>query len=364
MIAKNLHNVVPLHKDVNQWYERRKTYHGGCFVPTLPTGYIAPTWLTVGESDVPEMAVTVTLPDELMSIRMTGVLDPFGDTSLTGGNHRLVISYDSVSKVWNILFDGEHLGKEESSASRTGLTETEARADSRTMYGQYGAYLIRGNLYCPTSSLTFTLYNQAGESAGTLSQTVVFDPLPDRHRTSRRYATLFMGGIDMQNAVEGVYYAQVVIGGQTYTTEPWRWKDDMENFIKVRYRRSRPILTLTNYITYTDNGESEYAELYLPGRLMKPPYNFEVEMDNRDGYNFVKKQVSYISDQVTVLCSAYFAEALRMLWHCNEREYEVDGEMVAVDYMESPEPNWIDRHLCEVNVVFRSDTVIQTNGEP
>jgi hypothetical protein len=246
----------------------------------------------------------------------------------------------------------------------TMLSEEEMRAGRRSLYGGSEEYIITGNLYAPKTTIVVSLYDSEDNSVGNVSQSVVFDPIPDRHRTVKRYATIHLGDIDMQNIGEGVYYGRVTVGGQSYVTEPWRWKDDMSGFVRVRYRRSRPILTATNYVTYTDNGEASYAELYLPGIFMKPPYNFEVEMDNRDGYNFVKKQVSYISAQVTVLCSGYFAEALRMLWHCDEREYEVDGTMTEVDFMESPEPNWVDRHLCEVSVVFRSGTVIQTNGEP
>ena len=333
-------------------------------MPTMPTGYISPMWLTVGETDVPQMSVNVTLPNELRSIVLSGVLNPYSDTMLTGSGHQLIIHPSDTNRQprWNIILDGETLTL--TSGGSADMSEAELRADRRTMYGTSGEYFIGGNLYAPTQTLTLALFNREGISVGSVSQSVVFDPLPDRYRTTRRYATLYIGGSDIQNATEGVYYAQVAVGGNTYITEPWRWKDDLSGFVRVKYRRSRPILTAANYITYTSNGEAAYAELYLPGILMKPPYNYEVEMDSRDGYNFVKKQVSYISDQVTVLCSGYFAEALRMLWHCDEREYEVEGEMTEIDYMESPEPNWVDRHLCEVSVIFRSGTVVQTNGEP
>ena len=364
MIAKNLHNVVPLHESMNQWYEKRRTYHGGCFVPTLPTGYIAPMWLTAEETDVPEMTVWVTSLNSPDSVILTGVCHTYGNTELRGDGHQLVIHYSATSKRWNLVYDGVTLTKTQG-GNDAALTEEEARAATRTMYGRSTAgYIISGNLHSAKATLNIALYNGDGATIGSATQDVTFDLLPDRHRTAKRYAALCLGGIDVLVRGEGVVYGQVEIGGHTYVTEPWRWKNDMGGFIRVRYRRSRPILTATNYVTYTDNGQAEYAELYLPGMLMKPPYNFEVEMDNRDGYNFVKKQVSYISDQVTILCSGYFAEALRMLWHCDEREYEVEGEMTEVDYMESPEPNWVDRHLCEVSVVFRSGTVVQTNGEP
>ena len=363
MIAKNLHNVVPLHESVSQWYEKKKTFHGGCFIPTLPTGYIAPSWLTVGQEDMPEMMVNVTFMAQGRSVRVSGTFNPFGNTELTGGGHQLRIHYDAQEKKWVVFLDGAILANTPG-GDNTMLSEEEMRAGRRSLYRGSEEYIITGNLYAPEATIVVSLYDSEDNSVGSVSQSVVFDPIPDRHRTVKRYATIHLGGIDMQNVGEGVYYGRVTVGGQSYVTEPWRWKDDMSGFVRVRYRRSRPILTATNYVTYTDNGEASYAELYLPGIFMKPPYNFEVEMDNRDGYNFVKKQVSYISDQVTVLCSGYFAEALRMLWHCDEREYEVDGEMTEVDFMESPEPNWVDRHLCEVSVVFRSGTVIQTNGEP
>ena len=363
MIAKNLHNAVPLHESMAQWYEKRKTFHGGCFMPTFPTGYISPMWLTVGEEDVPEMWVYVTFMSEGRSVRMAGEFSPFGNTELRGGGHQLVIHYNQEGKTWVVLIDGTMLTKTPEGDDNS-LTEEEVRSGRMSLYRGTEEYIITGNLYAPEASIAISLYNGDGTAVGSVSQNVEFDPVPDRYRTVRRYAAIHLGGLDMQNVGEGVYYGQLTIGGHTYVTEPWRWKDDMSGFVRVRYRRSRPILTATNYVTYTDNGEAAYAELYLPGIFMKPPYNFEVEMDNRDGYNFVKKQVSYISDQVTVLCSGYFAEALRILWHCDEREYEVDGVMTEADFMESPEPNWIDRHLCEVSVVFRSGTVIQTNGEP
>lgn len=363
MIAKNLHNVVPLHESMSQWYEKRRTYHGGCFLPTLPTGYMAPMWMTAGKEDVPQMSVRVTLLNQPVSVIMTGDSSPYGNTELTGGGHQLMIHYAATNKMWSVLFDGETLTKT-AGGSDADLTEEELRTGWRTLYGQAGGYVISGNLRSPSVTLSVGLYNGDGVQIGSVSQSATFDLLPDRHRTVKRYATFYLGGVDVQNVGEGVCYGQVTIGGHTYVTEPWRWKDDMSGFVRVRYRRSRPILTAANYVTYTDNGETAYAELYLPGIFMKPPFDFEVERGQRDGYSFVKKQVSYVSDQVTILCSGYFAEALRMLWHCDEREYEADGSTTEVDYMESPEPNWVDRHLCEVSVIFRSGTVIQTNGEP
>ena len=172
--------------------------------------------------------------------------------------------------------------------------------------------------------------------------------------------SMFIGGTNFTGTfADGVYYIQFTLDGTTYYSEPFMWLTNLNQYLHVVYRRSTPVVTTDNCIVFEYNGTARSLEAWLPGLLMMPPFTFNDEVDEIDGRKFVRKQVSYKDEKCEFMCTAYFAEAIRLLWHCDIR---TAGGM-RVEYMVRPEIDWnTDNHLCDVKLEFQGDTVMQTNG--
>ena len=179
--------------------------------------------------------------------------------------------------------------------------------------------------------------------------------------SSDRCGHTWIGGQNVQtSAVDGVYYMMVTFGDNHYYSEPFLWLSNISRYTLVTYRRSKPILTTENYIVFNErNGTARSLLMYLPNIPQRPPFQFDVEVTEIDGRKYAEKQVSYRKDHIAFNCYEAFAEAVRLLWHCDIRY--VGGKRI--DYMEPPEIDWnTDNHLCDITLEMESDTVVQTNG--
>ena len=177
---------------------------------------------------------------------------------------------------------------------------------------------------------------------------------------SNRGACMWIGGENFTGTlVDGVYYCEFAIDRTTYYSEPFMWLTNLNQYLHVVYRRSTPVVTTDNCIVFEYNGTARSLEAWLPGLLLMPPFTLNDEVDEIDGRKFVRKQVSYKAEKCEFMCTAYFAEAIRLLWHCDIR---TAGAM-RVEYMVRPEIDWnTDNHLCSATLEFQGDTVMQTNG--
>lgn len=225
--------------------------------------------------------------------------------------------------------------------------------------------VVLGSMLSVKRTITAKVVDYCDGSETDVNMDVYFDIVPDTYRNRLRCTTVLLGGNVIVGGLEdGLYYMKVTIGGETYYTEPFMWLTDVSNFVHITYRRSQPIITTKNYIPFKRLGKKKYMEMWVKSLIAKPPFHYEEDIEDMDGRKFVEKQVSYRDDQFRFLCSAYFADAVRLLWHCDQRQYDQFNDIRDVDYMEPPEPNWdIDTHLCEVTIEFQSDTIVQTNGE-
>ena len=158
---------------------------------------------------------------------------------------------------------------------------------------------------------------------------------------------------------EGVYYVETNIGEDTLYSEPFMWIKDTSRLIRIEYMRNSPIVTTDNYIHFED-----FFEMYIDSEIMMPEYRYDTEVEEIDGVKFVRKKVSYKEHKFSFLCTDYFAEAVRLMWHCNIIKITQHGNEYNVDYMEAPQPSWnADNHLMQMDIVFQTDTIMQTNGE-
>ena len=200
---------------------------------------------------------------------------------------------------------------------------------------------------------------------GTLSGSAIFFIVDSKYRTDniKSYATIDSN--DVNSVSIGSYYIELNIDSVTYYSEPFTWVDNIDNYLKLTYRCTKPIITNDNFITFYDSSNNDISqELYVPVTVFAYPYHFEPTVNEIDGYRFIQKQVSYRRERTEFFCSSYFVEALRILWHCNKRFITVKPKpKKAIDFMDSPEVSWDnDNHYCSVILIFSVDTIIQTNG--
>ena len=380
-INNNLMNPVPLWTSKNDWYCKKATNHGNCVPPVFPTGMMPKMALTVVGSISSLTTVQITqnsgmpniylryyegnMPGNLSSgITLTGlanvgeypVPNPMPTITLTkmDGGFSVKVGGNNVS-----LYDNE----------------TEVSIIPKRVLEDGG-----NHIYCITysgtrrtfkmSSFDFVVHTQRNISASVKKvsddSTVATQSFAGEIEGAGEYAnnnmsgSMFLGGTNFTGTfADGVYYIQFTVDGTTYYSEPFMWLTNLNQYLHVVYRRSTPVVTTDNCIVFEYNGTARSLEAWLPGLLLMPPFTFNDEVDEIDGRKFVRKQVSYKDEKCEFMCTAYFAEAIRLLWHCDIR---TAGAM-RVEYMVRPEIDWnTDNHLCSATLEFQGDTVMQTNG--
>ena len=400
----NLHNPIPLHTSKSLWYcKARHAESAVNYFPVLPLNTIPRFQLT--SSDFPTALVRSTSAKITMiqnsgfsasQIVYEGTLNgTLNDTGLCIFNGGLVSNESQLGIAFSIIIEPHELLQDSYYISVNGhyvkqLTHnvlekyvfskvTIESGFSDATYKLYNGNIEIGQLNSLSAiNLSYTGSNTRSYTINicrycddavvhTLTNSAKFTIVPPQFMSENIKSYVAIGGdsvISAQTTV-GTYYVELIMDAQTWYSEPFTWADNMYDYIQVRYRRTSPIITADNYIAFVDQqGNDIYAVMYLPTTLLAPPYQFEPTIEENDGYKFIQKLVSYRSEKMEFFCTGYFAEAIRILWHCNVRTISQQPEQQRiVDYMEAPEINWDnDTHYCSVVITFNTDTIIQTNG--
>ena len=380
-INNNLMNPVPLWTSKNDWYCKKATNHGNCVPPVFPTGMMPKMALTVVGSISSLTTVQITqnsgmpniylryyegrVPGNLSSgITLTGLANA-GESPVP--NPMPTITLTKMDGGFSVKVGGNNVSLYDN--------ETEVSIIPKRVLEDGG-----NHIYCITysgtrrtfkmSSFDFVVHTQRNISASVKKvsddSTVATQSFAGEIEGAGEYAnnnmsgSMFLGGTNFTGTfADGVYYIQFTVDGTTYYSEPFMWLTNLNQYLHVVYRRSTPVVTTDNCIVFEYNGTARSLEAWLPGLLLMPPFTFNDEVDEIDGRKFVRKQVSYKDEKCEFMCTAYFAEAIRLLWHCDIR---TAGAM-RVEYMVRPEIDWnTDNHLCSATLEFQGDTVMQTNG--
>ena len=380
-INNNLMNPVPLWTSKNDWYCKKATNHGNCVHPVVPNGMMPKMALTVVWSMSSSTTVQITqnsgmpniylryyegsVPGNLSSgITLTGLAN-FGEYPVP--NPMPTITLTKIDGGFSVKVGGNNVSLYDN--------ETEVSIIPKRVLEDGGHHI-----YCITysgtrrtfkmSSFDFVVHTQRTISVSLKKvpddSTVATQSFAGEIEGAGEYAnnnmsgSMFLGGTNFTGTfADGVYYIQFTVDGTTYYSEPFMWLTNLNQYLHVVYRRSTPVVTTDNCIVFEYNGTARSLEAWLPGLLMMPPFTFNDEVDEIDGRKFVRKQVSYKDEKCEFMCTAYFAEAIRLLWHCDIRTAGV----MKVEYMVRPEIDWnTDNHLCSAKLEFQGDTVMQTNG--
>ena len=88
---------------------------------------------------------------------------------------------------------------------------------------------------------------------------------------------------------EGPYYIEISDGVQTWYSEVFTVVRFVDQYLKITYWDSESLVFDDGRVDFSDN----FAfNLYLPTQVGRPDYEFEEQVEKRDGYQFVEKQIS------------------------------------------------------------------------
>lgn len=163
------------------------------------------------------------------------------------------------------------------------------------------------------------------------------------------------------NQKEGIYYATLSDGIQTWYSEMFTIVNDVSGFLKIEW------WDLENMVF--DAGTIVYREplfknrLYLCTEIGKPEYKFEEEGEERDGYFFSEKQISEKTYKCTILAPEYLCDVMRFIRMADNviitdkygRKYDCDTFLIT--------PKWQTQgNLASVEIEFETATVVKKIG--
>ena len=392
MINKNTFNPVPLYENKGEWYDNRKTYsgvHSHVFAPRL---YILPFQLTM-----PSISISQDLFvsfDTYTANTGTYTSSPGwgsdGKKVYTNENKRIEITNlggDSCSMVVYMNFGGglssncvatlRDLGPSATFFSPLSIAEL-CSEETHVIYlyrqgslGWYKVDVVRcfGNMIFKRMLFTTELVNACSGTAVDITNDMNYYPgnVPQEYLTPQRGTYIYCGGIQVSDNTlpTGDYYLQVTIDGVTYYSELFTWVNSVDNMVHITYRRTKPIVMDNNYLSFMSGDNEKYMEVYIPADVVAPEYHDEEENATLDGYVFIQKIVSWFQHSMTYpKCTEIMANALRIIRHCNDITVTYGGITRRVEYFAAPEFTWdYSNHFCTSKLSFRTDVIVQTNGE-
>jgi len=159
---------------------------------------------------------------------------------------------------------------------------------------------------------------------------------------------------------EGRYYARLSDGVETWYSEVFTIIRNLDNFLKIEYWDTASFELPNGQIDYTAPYKSI---IYLDSQLGKPEYPFEEELEKRDGYSFIEKQISEKTYKFTFIAPEFICDAMRIIRMHDYIRVTNKGEIYDVDTFLIT-PKWLDQgDLASVEAEFQCGTVIKKIGK-
>lgn len=158
---------------------------------------------------------------------------------------------------------------------------------------------------------------------------------------------------------EGPYYIEISDGVQTWFSEIFTVVRYIDQYLKITYWDSESLVFDEGRVDFSDN----FAfNLYLPTQVGRPDYEFEEQVEKRDGYQFVEKQISEKTYKFNFVAPEYLLDAMRIIRMMDNVEVVSKGETYDVDQFLMT-PKWQEGgYLAGVEVEFQCATVIKKIG--
>lgn len=163
------------------------------------------------------------------------------------------------------------------------------------------------------------------------------------------------------NTPDGIYYATLSDGVQTWYSEMFTIVQDVSGYLKIEWWDVDNFVFDAGQIVY--NNPLFKNVLYLCTELGKPEYPFEEEGESRDGYFFVEKQISEKTYRCMALAPEFLCDVMRFIRMSDYvvvtdkygRTYDCDTFLIT--------PKWQTQgDLASVEIEFETATVVKKIG--
>ena len=241
-------------------------------------------------------------------------------------------------------------------------------------YGQiYPLYtpankLLPFQIMRPTNSKTITsvrcwYYTKEGKQIGEITQGMKEAGLQIVKFASLGYDIIVYPGILPigTNMLDGVYYAMLTDGVQTWYSEMFTVVQYITAYLKIEWYDTENLVFDAGQIVYQNPLFKNV--LYLCTELGKPEYKFEEEGEDRDGYFFPEKQISEKTYRAICLAPEYLCDVMRFIRMADYvtvtdkygRQYDCDTFLIT--------PKWQTQgDLASVEIEFETATVVKKIG--
>lgn len=163
------------------------------------------------------------------------------------------------------------------------------------------------------------------------------------------------------NMFDGVYYLTLSDGVQTWYSEMFTVVQDVKPYLKIEWWDAENFVFDSGQIVYQNPAFKNV--LYLNTELGKPEYQFNEEVETRDGYFFPEKQISEKTYKCTTLAPEYLCDVMRFIRMADYvritdkygRVYNADSFLIT--------PKWQTQgDLASVEIEFETNTVAKKIG--
>lgn len=160
---------------------------------------------------------------------------------------------------------------------------------------------------------------------------------------------------------EGLYYIRIGHNGNYYYSEVFNSVASVSNFLQLEFwDNQRLVCNDERFIDFDGYKHS----LLLQAEIGMPEYEFEEEIEKRDTYEFVEKQVSYKVYKTRFLAPEYMCDLLRTVRMSDNVTISFQGIEFYVDWILVTPKFQKGGALANVEVEFRTDTVIKKIPSP
>lgn len=207
------------------------------------------------------------------------------------------------------------------------------------------------------------LYNRDGSLFADITQNMKQTGLQVVRFASLGYDVIVYPGILPMpiNTPDGIYYATLSDGVQTFYSEMFTIVQDVSGYLKIEWYDIENAVFDAGTIVYQNPAFRNV--LYLCTELGKPEYQFDEEGENRDGYFFPEKQISEKTYHCICLAPEYLCDVMRFIRMSDYvtvtdkygRTYDCDTFLIT--------PKWQTQgDLASVEIEFETATVVKKIG--
>ena len=163
------------------------------------------------------------------------------------------------------------------------------------------------------------------------------------------------------NMPEGIYYATITDGVETWFSDMFTVVNDISNYLKIEWYDVEDLTFDEGAIVYQSPAFRNVV--YLCTEIGKPEYVFEEDGEKRDGYFFPEKQVCEKTYKFTFLAPEYLCDAMRIIRMSDFVKVTAEGRTYDCDTFLIT-PKWQTQgDIASVETEFECATVIKKIGK-